>query len=278
MPVIIETVAELRRHLRPWRDAADMIGIVPTMGALHEGHVSLIHRAFHECAHVVTSIFVNPRQFDNDVDLEKYPRSHDEDIVLASEAGSDVIFMPSLQEVYPDGFASFVSVGGIADRLEGRHRPGHFNGVATIVTKLFGMSGADRAYFGEKDWQQLQVVGQLVRDLDLPIEIIGCGIVRAPDGLALSSRNTRLSPDARAVAPSLYQTISRAADAVRQNADAAETLDAARAQLLGAGFERIDYLDLCDAETLAAPEAGRPRRLLAAAWLDDVRLIDNLPV
>ncbi|MDZ7904486.1 MAG: pantoate--beta-alanine ligase [Cypionkella sp.] len=278
MTTVLRSVADLRAQVDGWHKAGDVVGLVPTMGALHAGHLSLLRAAQTDCARVIVTIFVNPKQFNNSVDLAKYPRTEAADLALLRGAGVDVLFAPPPEEVYPAGFATTVSVGGVAGPLEGAARPGHFDGVATVVTKLFGMSRADRAYFGQKDWQQLQVVRRMVSDLNLPISIIGCETLREADGLAMSSRNTRLSPAARAQAPALYAAMTRAAAALR--AGQSDALDICAAEVLAAGFDSIDYIDLRDSATLEPiPTAGSsPARLLAAAWIDAVRLIDNIPV
>ena len=276
---IIRTVDALREVVRGWKREDAVVGVVPTMGALHRGHLSLVAAARKDCGRVIVTIFVNPKQFNNPDDLMKYPRTEDTDAALLTTAGVDAIFAPGAEEVYPEGFVTNVRVAGLAERLEGLHRPGHFDGVATVVTKLFGMTLADRAYFGEKDWQQLQVVRRLVRDLNLPVEIMGCPTLRDADGLAQSSRNARLSPEARAVAGALPRVMADVAAAIRGGAEVRQALEKGRAALLAAGFERVDYLDLCDAETLIwidrLTDSGR---LLAAAWAGGVRLIDNIAV
>ncbi len=276
MTDVIRTVSDLRARVAAWHQAGDVVGLVPTMGALHAGHLSLVRAAQGDCARVIATIFVNPKQFNNSADLAKYPRTEAADLALLRAAGVDVLFAPPADEVYPAGFATTVCVGGVAAPLEGASRPGHFDGVATVVTKLFGMSRADRAYFGQKDWQQLQVVRRLVADLNLPIEVIGCETLREADGLAMSSRNTRLSPPARAIAPALFAAMTQAAQDLR--AGNAGALTACAAAVLAAGFDSIDYIELRDAQTLAPVDApANPARLLAAAWLDGVRLIDNIP-
>ena len=277
MTVIIRRVAELRDVVRGWKAAGNIVGVVPTMGALHDGHLSLVRAAKADCERVIVTIFVNPKQFNRPEDLLKYPRTETADAALLGAIGVDVIFAPDPDEVYPPGFATLVSVSGVAEPLEGVARPGHFDGVATVVAKLFGMTMADRAYFGQKDWQQLQVVKRLVRDLNIPVWIVGCETIREPDGLAMSSRNARLSRVARAVAPALYAAMTAAAGAIQ--AGDATAIAKCSAAILEAGFDKIDYIDLRDASGLAPPDhADRPRRLLAAAWLDGVRLIDNIPV
>ena len=277
MTPILRHVADLRALRDQSRGL--VLGVVPTMGALHAGHLSLVRQAKAECDRVVVTIFVNPRQFNNPDDLAKYPRTEGADAALLAPLGVDAIFAPAPDQVYPPGFATTISLGGVADPFEGALRPGHFAGVATVVAKLFGMTQADRAYFGEKDWQQVQVIRRMVRDLDMAVQVVGCPTLRDPDGLAMSSRNTRLSVAARAQAPALYRAMTRAADALRAGALPDAALDAARADVLDAGFDRVEYLALCDGDSLAPLSHAAPgARLLAAAWLEDVRLIDNIAV
>ena len=266
--MILRRVEELRALVRGWKREGAVVGLVPTMGALHEGHLSLVQAAKQGADRVIVTIFVNPRQFNNAADLAKYPRTEEADAALLAPLGVDAVFVPEPDEVYPPGYASEVTVGGVALPLEGALRPGHFAGVATVVTKLFGMTLADRAWFGEKDWQQLQVIRRMVTDLNLPVEVQGVPTLRDPDGLAMSSRNARLSAAARAKAPALHAWMQR----MVQGASAAE----AEAALLASGFSAVEYLAFHDAETLGAAIPGRPRRLLAAAWLEGVRLIDNI--
>ena len=279
MTEIIRTVAELRQRVRAWRAAGEMVGVVPTMGALHEGHLSLARRARAECDRVITTIFVNPKQFNNPDDLKKYPRTLEADAALLSTVPVDVIFAPGVEEVYPEGFNTTVSVGGVSEPLEGRMRPGHFEGVATVVAKLFGMTQADRAYFGQKDWQQLQVVRRMVTDLNIPVEVVGCETIREADGLAMSSRNARLDPLSRAQAPALNRIMVKTAAQIRGGGEIAASLAQARDDLRQAGFTEVEYLDLRTAAMLE-PATGieQPVRLLAAAWIGGVRLIDNIPV
>lgn len=276
---ILRTVAEVRALARGWKAAGESIGVVPTMGALHDGHLSLARRARAECDRVITTIFVNPKQFNNPEDLKKYPRSEAEDAALLATVPVDAIFAPEPEEVYPEGFITTVSVGGVAEPLEGRMRPGHFDGVATVVTKLFGMTLADRGYFGQKDWQQLQVVLRLTRDLNLAVEIVGCETIREPDGLAMSSRNVRLTEGGRRKAPVLYAAITAAAEDIRAGQSDRMAIREAAEAMRNAGFDRVEYIELRDAATLMpSDDPARPRRMLAAAWLDGVRLIDNIPV
>ena len=276
---IVRTVADLRRHVRAWKAAGDLVGVVPTMGALHDGHLSLARRARSECERVITTIFVNPKQFNNPDDLKKYPRTEEADAKLLATVPVDLIFAPQPEEVYPDGYSTNVTVAGVSEPLEGKMRPGHFDGVATVVTKLFGMTMADRGYFGQKDWQQLQVVQKLVADLNVPVAVVGCETIREADGLAMSSRNVRLTPAGRAVAGVLYNAITAAADDIRAGQSDRMAIREAAEKLRAAGFERVEYIELRDAATLLpSDDVHRPRRMLAAAWIDGVRLIDNIPV
>lgn len=276
---LLRTVAELRARVRVWTRDGETLGVVPTMGALHDGHLSLVRAAQCDCDRVIVTIFVNPTQFNNPDDLAKYPRTEAADAALLAPLGVDAVFAPGADQVYPDGFATTVRVTGISERLEGLHRPGHFDGVATVVAKLFGMTLADRAYFGEKDWQQLQVVRRMAADLNIPTEVVACPTIREADGLARSSRNTRLSAEARAVAAALPREMSGAAQAMRAGVPVPQALAAATAAVLAAGFERVDYMDLCDAQTLLwIDRVDGPARLLAAAWVGGVRLIDNIAV
>ena len=278
MTDIVRSLAALRARVGQWHSAGQIVGVVPTMGALHAGHLSLVQAAKAGADRVIVTIFVNPRQFNNPDDLAKYPRTEQADAGLLAPLGVDLIFVPEVEEVYPDGFATKVTVAGITAGLDGTFRPGHFEGVATVVCKLFTMTAADRAYFGEKDFQQLLVVRRMARDLNLPIEVVGCPTLRDPDGLAMSSRNQRLGRDARANAPALYATLTRAV-ADLSGGDVSAVLDRAKADLLAAGFTAVDYIALCSAETLEPmPRLDGPARLLAAAWLEGVRLIDNIPV
>ncbi|MBD9528510.1 pantoate--beta-alanine ligase [Paracoccus sp. PAR01] len=278
MTRIVRSLAELRDLTRDWRAAGATIGVVPTMGALHDGHLSLVRAAQAECDRVIVTLFVNPRQFNNPEDFAKYPRTEDADAAILSPLGADVLFVPDAAEVYPPGHATTISVSGVSEPLEGAHRPGHFDGVATVVALLFNMTRADRAYFGEKDWQQLQVVRRMVADLHLPILIVPCPAIRAADGLALSSRNQRLSPDARARAALLPAVLLGTAARIEAGGTISPTLAGATVKLVEAGLSPVEYLELCDAESLGEAQPGRPARLLVAAWLDGVRLIDNVAV
>ena len=279
MTEVIRSAAALQEKVSTWKRSGMLVGVVPTMGALHDGHLSLARAARTQSDRVIVTVFVNPMQFNNASDLEKYPRDEAADLAMLEAEGVDVLFAPGVDEVYPEGFATKVSVSGITGPLEGEFRPGHFDGVATVCSKLFGMTQAGRAFFGEKDWQQLQVVQQLVRDLNIPIRIIGCPTIREPDGLAMSSRNVRLSAQERALAPRLHQAMQAAAAAMRAGVEVGTALDEARAGLLAAGFRDIEYLELRTVEGLRpARDLSEPARMLAALWLGDVRLIDNIAV
>ena len=279
MTRIIRNLADLRALTADWRKAGETVGVVPTMGALHQGHLSLVRAAKDGTDRVIVTIFVNPKQFNNPEDLEKYPRTENEDAEKLAPFSVDAIFVPDGNEMYPEGFSTTVSVSGITDDLEGAHRPGHFDGVATVVTKLFLQTQADRAYFGNKDYQQLQLVKRLARDLDIPIEVIGCPTIREEDGLAMSSRNLLLSDRARIVAPALNTAMVSAADRIRAGEDVATVLAEARAQVIAAGFIDVEYLELRSAASLAPLSTlNEPARLLAAANLAGVRLIDNIAV
>jgi pantoate--beta-alanine ligase len=278
-PQIARTVAELRAAVASWRTAGERVGLVPTMGALHDGHLALVRAARTQCRRTVVSIFVNPTQFGPDADFERYPRDIARDIALLTPLDVDAVFAPDVAEMYPQGFATTVTVAGLTEGLCGPFRPGHFAGVATVVGKLLNQAAPDAAYFGEKDWQQLQVIRRLARDLDIPAAIVGVPTVREPDGLAMSSRNLYLTPDERARATALHRTLADAARALRGGAGAAAVADRGKDLLRQAGFEPIDYLDVVDAESLKPlARAAADTRVAAAAWLGRTRLIDNVPV
>jgi pantoate--beta-alanine ligase len=273
-------IADLRLSLAGWRKAGDRIGLVPTMGALHQGHMALVAAARAACTRVVATIFVNPKQFSAGEDLGSYPRREAADLDLLRAAGVDLAFVPAVSEVYPPQFSTLVRVGGLSEGLCGAHRAGHFDGVATVVTKLLIQSLPDIAYFGEKDYQQLLVIRRLARDLDIPVTIEGVPTVREPDGLALSSRNAYLSPEERRRAPELARVLRSIADNLeREPAAVARETAKGRARLAAAGF-RVEYLEIRDAANLApVPEViCGPTRALAAAYLGRTRLIDNMPV
>ncbi len=275
---IVRSLAQMRALIRRWKSHGETIGVVPTMGALHEGHLSLVRAARERCDRVIVTLFVNPRQFNSPEDFARYPRTELGDAELLGPLAVDALFVPEGDEVYPPGHATTISVTGVTEPLEGAHRPGHFDGVATVVTLLFNMTQPDAAFFGEKDWQQLQLVRQLVADMKLPLEIVPCPCVRAEDGLALSSRNQRLSPGARARARALPAALFEAARRIGAGSDILAALAQAEAALVAAGIAPVEYLALRDGENLREPQPGRPARLLVAAWLDGVRLIDNVAV
>jgi pantoate--beta-alanine ligase len=275
----VRTVADLRREVDAWREQGLRVALVPTMGALHAGHLALVARARELAERVVASLFVNPAQFGPSEDFARYPRDEQADAAKLAAAGCDLLYAPGVAEIYPPGFAVTVDPGALAERLCGRFRPGHFKGVATVVTKLLLEARPDVACFGEKDYQQLQIIRRVVRDLDIPAHIEGVATVREADGLALSSRNAYLTPSERRVAPLLYRTLADAAARVRAGAPPREAEAAAVTQLRDAGFAAVDYVEVCDAATLdPLARLDRPGRVLAAARLGTTRLIDNLPV
>jgi pantoate--beta-alanine ligase len=276
---IVRDVATLRGIVADWRAAGERIALVPTMGALHAGHLSLVEAAKQRAGRTILSIFVNPTQFAPDEDFAAYPRAFAHDVTAFAAAGGNLVFAPTIETVYPAGFATTVLVGGPANAgLEDKFRPDHFAGVATVVAKLFQQCRPDLAVFGEKDYQQLKVVEQMVRDLDLGVEIVAAPTLRAKDGLALSSRNRYLSPEERALAPLLYAALLRCREAVRRGGALEPTLAVARDTLATAGFA-VDYLEARHAETLAPAAEGEVAiRLLAAARLGTKRLIDNIAV
>lgn len=276
---IIRQLSGLRERTKLIRESGKTLALVPTMGALHDGHMALVELAKRQADHVIVSIFVNPMQFGPNEDLDKYPRSEEADAARLAEAGVTALWMPPVSEVYPDGFATTVSVAGLGDTLCGAARPGHFDGVATVVAKLFNQVRPNIAIFGEKDWQQLAIIRRMARDLDMEVEIVGMPTLRDRDGLALSSRNAYLSPAERKAALSLPQALAEAALAIEKGADMSAALAAAEARILSAGFARIDYVALVDAASLAPLAApDREGRLLAAALIGSTRLIDNVPV
>ena len=278
-PQVLREIAELRAVVAGWKAAGEVVGVVPTMGALHEGHLSLVRAAQADCQRVIVTIFVNPKQFNNLEDLAKYPRTEAADTALLAPLGVDVVFVPAPTEVYPEGFATKVSVSGVSGPLEGAHRPGHFNGVATVVAKLFGITQADRGYFGQKDWQQLQVIRRMAADLNLAVTVVGCETIREADGLAMSSRNVRLTAEGRAKAPALYAAMQAAAAAIRGGMAVSKAMKAAKAEILAAGFEEVEYIELRSAAMLERVSTlDAPARMLAAARIDGVRMIDNIAV
>jgi pantoate--beta-alanine ligase len=276
---VARTVAALRDAVAGWRARQERVGLVPTMGALHRGHLALVEAARRDCRRVVASLFVNPKQFGPREDFTAYPRDEAADLAKFRGGGVDLVFAPTVEEMYPSGFVTTVRLGGIGEVLEGAHRAGHFDGVATVVSKLLLQCLPDAAYFGEKDYQQLMVVRRMARDLDIPVRIAGVPTVREPDGLALSSRNIYLSPEERQIAPLLHQVLNDMAAAIATAPDTiAANHEKGIAVLREAGFVP-DYLEMRGAADLSPMTAlDRPARLLAAAHLGRTRLIDNIPV
>jgi len=277
-PPILRTIAELRNAVAFWRRNGETVGLVPTMGALHEGHLSLVTRAREQCRRAVVSIFVNPTQFGPNEDFQRYPRDLDGDAAKLATVGADAVFAPQVAEMYPEGAVTTVTVSSLTEGLCGPFRPGHFQGVATIVTKLLLQCLPDAGFFGEKDYQQLQVIQQLTRDLDIPVRIVGVPTWRETDGLAMSSRNAYLAPAERALAPTLYKVLQQVAADLKSGESASIATGWGKQELMRAGFSRLDYLDAVDAVTLKKIERlERPARVAAAAWIGKTRLIDNLP-
>lgn len=269
---VVRQVAELRAQVGAWRRAGEKVALVPTMGALHEGHLTLVREALRQADRAVVSIFVNPKQFGPHEDFSRYPRQEAEDLAKLSAIGAHLAYMPGVEVMYPEGFASTVHIEGpIVRDLEAAVRPGHFDGVATVVAKLFTQTAPDIAVFGEKDYQQLQLIKRMVHDLDLPLQIVPVPTVRDAHGLALSSRNAYLDERQLAIARQFNVVLREIA------ADPAE-LAGGEERLLKAGFDAVDYLVLRDAETLDEPLPGRPRRLLSVARLGPTRLLDNFAV
>lgn len=276
---ILRNLNELRAKHASWIRAGESVAVVPTMGALHAGHLSLVEAACADCDRVIVTIFVNPRQFNNAADLANYPRTEHQDAEKLAGLNVDVIYVPDGSQIYPDGYATNVSVSGVSDVLEGEFRAGHFDGVATVVAKLFLQTGAHRAYFGQKDFQQLMVVKRMARDLDIPIKVIGCPTVREPSGLAMSSRNLRLSAEGLDRAAGLYPVMQQVAARLAGGEGFGPLADEARSKLEALGFADIEYFDLrCEDRLQLLQTPTRPARLLVAAWMDGIRLIDNIEV
>ena len=276
---IIRTIGDLAPALGQWRNSGEKIALVPTMGALHAGHLALIEAGRARADRVMASIFVNPLQFNDPNDLARYPRQESEDAAKLEGAGCDLLWLPAADQLYPDGFATTVTVAGISDCWEGEHRPGHFDGVATVVSKLFIATMADVAIFGEKDFQQLAVIRRMTSDLGLPIEIIGHPTIRESDGLAMSSRNALLDPEERAAAPEMFRLLREAAAEISSGGDPGAAVDTAIDGLKRAGFGPIDYVAYADGDSLEPLSRYRDGgRLIAAATLGKVRLIDNISV
>ena len=277
---IARTIADLRRHIAAWRKGGERVGLVPTMGALHQGHMALVRTARAECDRVVASVFVNPKQFALTEDLGSYPRREAADFEMLQSAGVDLVFIPALDEMYPPDFATLVRVSGLTEGLCGTHRAGHFDGVTTVVTKLLIQVLPDIAYFGEKDYQQLTVVRRLARDLDIPVRIAGVPTVREPDGLALSSRNVFLSAEERRIAPNLARVLRSLAAALEQDPTAVEREIARGSAALQQAGLAVEYLEIREAESLAVTTevVTSSSRVFAAVRLGTTRLIDNMPI
>ena len=274
---VVSSIEEMRVHVLLARRGAESVGLVPTMGALHEGHLELIRRSKADCARTVVSLFVNPTQFNQASDLAAYPRTFEADLEACGAAGVDWLFAPSADEMYPEKPQTFIEVEGLSESLCGPFRPGHFRAVATVCAKLFAAAPADRAYFGEKDYQQLAVIRRMARDLNFPLAIIGVPTVRESDGLAMSSRNVRLSPAERKAAPILYRALESAQ--ASDQADAHALVDIARRVIASEPLARIEYIEIVDRDTLKpVAKIDRECRLALAVWFGQTRLIDNIAV
>ena len=277
-PAVARTLPELRRARAAWRHSGERVALVPTMGALHAGHLDIVGRARRIAGRVVVSIFVNPRQFAPHEDLDRYPRDEAGDLAKLASAGADLVWAPDASVMYPSGFATRIEPQGAALGLETDFRPHFFGGVTTVVAKLFNQVVPDIALFGEKDFQQLAVIRQMVRDLDMNLEIAGVPTVREAAGLALSSRNAYLTPAERGIAPVLHAAIHRLASEASTASEIGAAEQHARDFIVDAGFAKVDYVAVRDADTLGPYVPGRPGRVLAAAWLGRTRLIDNVAV
>ncbi len=280
---VVPSVPALRERVAVWRNAGERVALVPTMGALHDGHLSLIHRAREVASRVCVSVFVNPTQFTAHEDMDKYPRTEDRDRDILMAANVDLLYAPALGEMYPDGEITRVTLPGMGDCLEGEHRPGFFTGVATVVSKLLIQCMPDVALFGEKDFQQLQIIRRLVTDLSIPVGIEGVPTMREADGLALSSRNVYLNEGERAVAPALYKALKTIRDHLHDKGTAGDAIECETAGLIAAGFSSVDYLSVRNPETFERIEnikdlQGCGGRILGAAQLGTARLIDNISV
>ena len=276
---IIRRLSDLSPTLSLWRAAGEKLALVPTMGALHAGHLALVEAARAKADRVIASIFVNPLQFNDPGDLARYPPQEEADAARFEQAGCDLLWLPTAEQFYPAGFATTVSVAGVSDRWEGEHRPGHFDGVATVVSKLFIAALPDIAIFGEKDWQQLAVIRRMNADLGLPIEIIGHPTIREADGLAMSSRNALLGAEEKEKAPALHRLMNELATAIAGGGNPAAEIERMIGQLEGAGFGPVDYVAYVDGGSLEPLDRYQENgRLIAAAFLGKVRLIDNIRV
>lgn len=279
VPSVVRSVDELRACVREARKGGSKVGLVPTMGALHHGHLSLVAEAAKDADFVIVSIFVNPTQFGEGEDFEAYPRDEATDLEKLSTTNTNLVYIPNVQEMYPEGDATTVSVSGVSENFEGAHRPGHFDGVATVVSKLLLQCLPDVAVFGEKDYQQLAVIRQFVRDLAIPCRIIGAPIIREEDGLAASSRNVYLSPEARQIAGTFNRTLKDLVRAVEAGTELRSAEQVATDRLLANGFAAVDYVSVVDADTLALLDQFTGHaRVIAVARLETVRLLDNMAI
>ena len=280
MTIELTSIAGLRGILSTWRKASETIALVPTMGALHEGHLELVSAAKSQADRVVVSIFVNPTQFGPNEDFERYPRRQEKDVAALKKAGVDAVWLPAMDEMYPNGFSTSIHIAGVGEGLDADFRPGHFDGVATVVTKLLNQVAPDVALFGQKDYQQLCVIRRVVADLDMNTRIVGVPTVREADGLAMSSRNAYLSETERKAAVQINRILRHSASVLKhESRPLDETLEKAQQLLLDAGFRSVDYVKLCDSKTLAILDAYKPgSRLLMAGTLGTTRLIDTLAV
>ncbi len=276
---IVRTVEKLRKKIFSWRKKGFSIGLVPTMGALHDGHFSLVQQSISSTDKTITTLFVNPKQFGPNEDLITYPTDEVADISALDSQGVDMIFIPNLEEMYPVDFKTEIIVPGIGEIMEGVYRPGFFIGVATVVAKLLIQSLPDRAFFGEKDLQQLYVIKQMVTDLDIPVEVVGCPIIREQDGLALSSRNIYLSKDERVRAAELYKTLNQIGEKIVKGELISSAIEEGKKRLFNSGFSKVDYIAVCENDNLTEIEYFQSTAyVLCAAWIGRTRLIDNIRV
>ncbi len=276
---IVRTVISLRKRIALWRETGQRIGLVPTMGALHGGHFSLVKFSLEFADKTIVTLFVNPKQFGPNEDLNIYPKDETKDFEALEKLGADLVFVPEIEEMYPDGSITTISLPGIGDLLEGEFRPGFFDGVATVVCKLLVQTFPDYAFFGEKDFQQLAIIKQMAKDLDLPVEIIGCPTIRESDGLALSSRNAYLSSDERKIAPAFYDVLNQMLEKILAGEPIKETIEGAKLRLFEEGFSKIDYIVVCESSSLEDINyLGNGGHILGAVWLGKTRLIDNIKI